>query len=84
MRKLDSLYLGTCLPTDLQVTGRYVYWSCGPNKPAGVYDQTTHGQQDVPRGYARLADGYLVSQDDKLLINDFWQQDSLPLSFQER
>ncbi|MGW3652760.1 FlgD immunoglobulin-like domain containing protein, partial [Streptomyces sp. NPDC000878] len=71
MRKLDSLFFGSCVPTDLQVVGRYVYWSCGPNKQAGVYDQTTHAEQDVPRGYARLGDGYLVSQDDnagKLLI----------------
>ncbi|MEH0420423.1 FG-GAP repeat domain-containing protein [Streptomyces sp. B21-083] len=60
-----------CLPTELQAVGRYVYWSCGPNKQAGVYDLEKGRMQDVPRGYARLGDGYLVSQDDaagKLLI----------------
>ncbi|WP_371661397.1 FG-GAP-like repeat-containing protein [Streptomyces sp. NBC_00280] len=57
--------LGSCLPTDLQAAGRYVYLSCGPGKEAGVYDQELNLVQDVPRGYARLGDGYLVTQDDK-------------------
>jgi hypothetical protein len=65
MRKLGSLSLGSCRPSDLQVVGRYVYWSCGPNAQAVVYDQVKRTTQNVPRGYARLADGYLVSQDDK-------------------
>ncbi|NEA66493.1 FG-GAP-like repeat-containing protein [Streptomyces sp. SID12488] len=71
MRRLGSLSLDDCLPSDLQVVGRYVYWSCGPNEEAGVFDQQTGTQQYVPRGYAQLGDGYLVSQDDeagKLLI----------------
>ncbi|NEC91712.1 FG-GAP-like repeat-containing protein [Streptomyces sp. SID12501] len=71
MQKLESVSFGVCSPSDLQVVGRYVYWSCGPNAQAGVYDQKTHTQQDVPQGYARLGDGYVVSQDDesdKLLI----------------
>ncbi len=65
MRKLGSLSLSSCHPSDLQVVGRYVYWSCGPNAQAVVYDQVKRTTQNVPRGYARLADGYLVSQDDK-------------------
>ncbi|UIX33602.1 FlgD immunoglobulin-like domain containing protein [Streptomyces sp. GQFP] len=65
MRKLGSLSVASCLPTDLQVVGRYVYWSCGPNAQAVVYDQKTRVAQNVPRGYARLGDGYLVSQDNK-------------------
>ncbi|MDX3492880.1 FG-GAP-like repeat-containing protein [Streptomyces turgidiscabies] len=66
MRKLGSLpSTGSCLPSDLQVVGRYVYWSCGPDKQAVVYDQVKRTTQNVPKGYARLADGYLVSQDDK-------------------
>ncbi|WP_405537824.1 hypothetical protein OG787_34365 [Streptomyces sp. NBC_00075] len=71
MRKLESIPLAACLPTDLQVVGRWVYWSCGPDGRAGVYDQERYAVQDVPQGYARLGDGYLVSQDDeadKLLI----------------
>ncbi len=65
MRKLGSLSVSSCLPSDLQVVGRYVYWSCGPNAQAVVYDQVKRTTQTVPRGYARLADGYLVSQDNK-------------------
>jgi hypothetical protein len=65
MRKLGSLSLGSCLPSELQVVGRYVYWSCGPNAQAVVYDQVTRTKQNVPRGYARLGDGYLVSEDAK-------------------
>ncbi|MFF8813113.1 hypothetical protein [Streptomyces pactum] len=63
-----------CVPRELQVVGRWVYWSCGPGREAGVYDRTTRRALDVPRGYAQLADGYLVSQDDaarKLLITYF-------------
>ncbi|MDX2542798.1 FG-GAP-like repeat-containing protein [Streptomyces sp. WI04-05B] len=71
MRKLESVSIASCLPTDLQVVNQYLYWSCGPNGEAGVYDLGRQIQQEVPQGYARLGDGYLVSQDDdagKLLI----------------
>ncbi|MDX6355841.1 MAG: hypothetical protein QOF98_2744 [Streptomyces sp.] len=64
----------TCALTDLQVVGRWIYWSCGPDGDAGVYDQTTKQLIDVPSGYAELADGYLVNQDDaagKLRITYF-------------
>ncbi|MFE6775181.1 hypothetical protein [Streptomyces sp. NPDC057702] len=57
----------TCAPADLadlQVVGRWIYWSCGPGRDAGVYDQSTRRTTRVPTGYAQLADGYLVSQDD--------------------
>lgn len=53
-----------CVPTEIQVVGRWIYWSCGPNKKAGVYDRTTKRVIKVPSGYAQLADGYLVSQND--------------------
>ncbi|WP_307630517.1 FG-GAP-like repeat-containing protein [Streptomyces turgidiscabies] len=79
MRKLDNLVLVPCLPSDLQVVGLYVYWSCGPNAEAGVYNQESGITQKVPRGYARLGDGYLVSQDedtDKLLIT--YLNDAVP------
>ncbi|WP_330289543.1 FlgD immunoglobulin-like domain containing protein [Streptomyces sp. NBC_00576] len=73
MRRLgsESQWLGGCPLSDLQVVGRYVYWSCGPDTEAGVIDQQSGDRQTVPKGYAQLADGYLVSQDDeadKLLI----------------
>lgn len=57
----------TCGPqelTDLQAVGRWLYWSCGPGRAAGVYDQVSQRRIAVPAGYAQLADGYLVSQDD--------------------
>ncbi|MGW2052458.1 hypothetical protein ACWCOZ_00810 [Streptomyces sp. NPDC001840] len=63
-----------CVPEELQVVGRWIYWSCGPGGDAGVYDRTTGRLTDVPSGYAQLADGYLVSQDTaarKLLITYF-------------
>ncbi|WP_371664649.1 FG-GAP-like repeat-containing protein [Streptomyces sp. NBC_00280] len=71
MRRLEPLPIASCFATDLQVVGRYVYFSCGPDGRAGVYDQERHSEEAVPRGYAKLGDGYLVSQDDeagKLLI----------------
>ncbi|MFE6177117.1 hypothetical protein [Streptomyces sp. NPDC056464] len=64
----------TCVPKELQVVGRWIYWSCGPRGDAGVYDRATGRQIDVPSGYAQLADGYLVSQANatrKLLITYF-------------
>lgn len=64
----------SCTPAELQVVGRWIYWSCGPGKDAGVYDRATKRRIDVPGGYAQLADGYLVSQDDtarKLMITYF-------------
>ncbi|MFH8368559.1 hypothetical protein [Streptomyces sp. NPDC018031] len=63
-----------CTPQELQVVGRWIYWSCGPGQDAGVHDRTTGRAIDVPGGYAQLADGYLVSQDDrarKLMITYF-------------
>ncbi|MGY1498702.1 FlgD immunoglobulin-like domain containing protein [Streptomyces sp. QTS52] len=53
-----------CVPEEIQVVGRWIYWSCGPAKKAGVYDRITKRVIKVPSGYAQLADGYLVSQND--------------------
>ncbi|GAA0304268.1 FlgD immunoglobulin-like domain containing protein [Streptomyces turgidiscabies] len=53
-----------CVPPEIQVVGRWIYWSCGPTKKAGVYDRVTKRVIKVPSGYAQLADGYLVSQND--------------------
>ncbi|MER5941649.1 hypothetical protein ABT121_30535 [Streptomyces sp. NPDC001928] len=64
----------TCVPEELQVVGRWIYWSCGPSGDAGVYDRATGRLIDVPSGYAQLANGYLVSQATaarKLLITYF-------------
>jgi hypothetical protein len=52
-----------CVAGELQATGRYVYWSCGANGPAGVYDQTRKVSATVPAGESLLGDGYLVRHD---------------------
>ncbi|WP_069465974.1 VCBS repeat-containing protein, partial [Actinacidiphila rubida] len=43
---------------DLQVDGRWLYWSCGTT--AGVYDRTTGRHVAVPAGQALLGDGFVV------------------------
>ncbi|MEV7282454.1 hypothetical protein [Streptomyces sp. NPDC093111] len=52
-----------CVPKDLQAVGRWLYWSCGPTGPAGVYDRTAKRNTAVPAGEALLGDGYLVRHD---------------------
>jgi hypothetical protein len=52
-----------CVAAELQATGRYVYWSCGANGPAGVYDQARKTSVPVPAGESLLGDGYLVRHD---------------------
>ncbi|MBH5333335.1 VCBS repeat-containing protein [Streptomyces pactum] len=59
-----TLTLGTgCVPEELQVVGRWLYWSCGPDAGAGVYDRVTKTSVPVPSGEARLGDGYVVTHD---------------------
>ena len=52
-----------CTATEIQVTERWIYWSCGTNGPAGVYDLRRHKDISVPAGPALLGDGYLVRHD---------------------
>ncbi|MEU3843447.1 hypothetical protein AB0E88_25825 [Streptomyces sp. NPDC028635] len=52
-----------CVPKELQAVGRWLYWSCGANGPAGVYDRDTKATQPVPAGEALLGDGYVVTHD---------------------
>ncbi|MFF2568361.1 hypothetical protein [Streptomyces sp. NPDC058084] len=52
-----------CVPAELQVTARWLYWSCGANGPAGVYDRTAKSSRSVPSGEALLGDGYVVTHD---------------------
>ncbi|MET9434004.1 hypothetical protein [Streptomyces sp. NPDC006551] len=52
-----------CVPEELQSTGRWLYWSCGGNGPAGVYDRTAKSSQAVPSDEALLGDGYVVTHD---------------------
>ncbi|MEU9947157.1 FG-GAP-like repeat-containing protein [Streptomyces sp. NPDC047939] len=62
--------LNSCVPTELQTAGRWVYWSCedsewGPEAGSGVYDRLTKRTMRVPGRNIRnvqLGDGYLVRQ----------------------
>ncbi|MBC9719083.1 VCBS repeat-containing protein [Streptomyces sp. TRM66268-LWL] len=63
-----------CTVKELQAIGRWLYWNCGPDGPAGVYDHTTKQKITVPSGPALVGDGYLVRHDraaGKLLLTDF-------------
>ncbi|GAA3059834.1 hypothetical protein GCM10010448_48950 [Streptomyces glomeratus] len=63
-----------CVPTELQATARWLYWSCGPDKQAGVYDLTNDRGFAVPSGPAMLGDGYVVRHDrdaGELKLTDF-------------
>ncbi|WP_406266999.1 VCBS repeat-containing protein [Actinacidiphila glaucinigra] len=63
-----------CVPTELQATARWLYWSCGPDGQAGVYDLTNDRGFTVPSGPAMLGDGYVVRHDraaGELRLTDF-------------
>ncbi|GGS86214.1 FG-GAP-like repeat-containing protein [Streptomyces chromofuscus] len=60
----DTVSTGApCVPKELQVVGRWIYWSCGPTATAGVWDRTAKTNIPVPSGQALLGDGYLVRHD---------------------
>ncbi|MFE9129538.1 FG-GAP-like repeat-containing protein [Streptomyces sp. NPDC007148] len=60
----DTVTIGApCVPKELQVVGRWIYWSCGPAATAGVWDRTAKKKISVPSGQALLGDGYLVRHD---------------------
>ncbi|MFC8235002.1 FG-GAP-like repeat-containing protein [Streptomyces sp. NPDC057284] len=60
----DTVSTGApCVPKELQVVGRWIYWSCGPTAAAGVWDRTAKKNIAVPSGQAVLGDGYLVRYD---------------------
>ncbi|MFD8718133.1 FG-GAP-like repeat-containing protein [Streptomyces sp. NPDC059629] len=63
-RTTDTVSTGApCTPKELQVVGRWIYWSCGPTAAAGVWDRTAKKNIPVPSGEALLGDGYLVRHD---------------------
>ncbi|MFF5976754.1 VCBS repeat-containing protein [Streptomyces sp. NPDC012769] len=63
-KTVDSVNTGApCVPTELQAAGRWLYWSCGEDGPAGVYDRTAKTSRSVPSGEALLGDGYVVTHD---------------------
>ncbi|HEY3477829.1 MAG TPA: FG-GAP-like repeat-containing protein, partial [Streptomyces sp.] len=49
-----------CVIKDVQALGRWLYWSCGANGPAGVYDRTAKRSVSVPAGPALLGDGFVL------------------------
>jgi hypothetical protein len=60
----DTVSTGApCVLKELQVVGRWIYWSCGPTATAGVWDRTAKKNIPVPSGEALLGDGYLVRHD---------------------
>ncbi|MFC0554362.1 FG-GAP-like repeat-containing protein [Planotetraspora thailandica] len=63
-----------CVPTELQASARWLYWSCGDGEQAGVYDLTNNRGFAVPSGQAMLGDGYVVRHDrtaGELKLTDF-------------
>ncbi|MGA4840985.1 FG-GAP repeat domain-containing protein [Streptomyces sp. G45] len=52
-----------CSPDELQAVGRFLYWSCGADGPAGVFDRTRNKSVAVPAGEALLGDGHVVTHD---------------------
>lgn len=61
----------TCVPTELQAAGRWVYWSCGGS--AGVYDTKARTSVSVVPGDVLLGDGFTVRHDhtaDELALTD--------------
>ena len=54
----------TCTKTEVQATGKHLFWSCGPDGPAGVAELGSSGRRiDVPAGQYQLGDNYLVRHD---------------------
>ncbi|MFG2058467.1 FG-GAP-like repeat-containing protein [Micromonospora sp. NPDC048930] len=61
-----------CVPTELQTSARWLYWSCGAAGPAGVYDLQGNRNLSVPAGPAMLGDGFLVRHENGALqLTDF-------------
>ncbi|MEU6664311.1 VCBS repeat-containing protein, partial [Streptomyces sp. NPDC046821] len=52
-----------CVPDELQAVGRWLYWNCGADGKAGVYDRTAGKSVPVPSGEAELGDGFVVTHD---------------------
>lgn len=66
----------TCQATELQVTGRWLYWACAQFGRQGVLDLQTGTRIALPRGSSTgglLGDGFVVDQDggSYLRLTDF-------------
>ncbi|MBO4259221.1 FG-GAP repeat domain-containing protein [Streptomyces griseorubiginosus] len=60
---LDVNVGSACVPSELQVKGRFVYWACAAQQKAGVFDRSRGRSVAVPVGDVLLADGFLVRHD---------------------
>ncbi|MFG1804883.1 FG-GAP-like repeat-containing protein [Streptomyces sp. NPDC049040] len=49
-----------CAIKEVQALDNWLYWSCGANGPAGVYDRTARKSVAVPAGSALLGDGFVL------------------------
>jgi hypothetical protein len=59
--KLATIETGaSCAATDVQISARWVYWTCGLTGPAGLYEKASGKQLHAPAGLSLLGDGYLV------------------------
>ncbi|MFD5516704.1 FG-GAP repeat domain-containing protein [Streptomyces sp. NPDC127066] len=52
----------SCVPSELQAAGRWVYWACGTGS-AGVYDSAAGTSRSVAPGDVLLGDGFTVRHD---------------------
>ncbi|WP_225844886.1 VCBS repeat-containing protein [Streptomyces sp. HPF1205] len=57
-----------CVPDEIQVLGRWVYWSCAAAGPAGVWDSTTGQSVRVGAGPALLGDGFVLRHTEGALV----------------
>ncbi len=60
-KPLETVNTGApCVPTEIQALGRWLYWSCGQDGAAGVYDRTARRSVPVEGGDVLLGDGFTV------------------------
>ncbi|MFD8471402.1 FlgD immunoglobulin-like domain containing protein [Streptomyces globisporus] len=52
-----------CVPSELQVSGSLVYWSCASRDAAGVYDTVTHRDYPAPASRVLLGDRFLAARE---------------------
>lgn len=60
-----------CAIKEVQALDNWLYWSCGANGPAGVYDRKAGKSVAVPAGQALLGDGFVLRHPgDELQVTD--------------
>ncbi|MEV6365930.1 FG-GAP-like repeat-containing protein [Micromonospora musae] len=52
-----------CVPTDVQAGARWLWWSCGPDGPAGAINLQVGQNIALPAGPVLLGDGFVVRHD---------------------